>query len=160
MALILGAAVWAGGVPSPTLRRRALHGAYLMKTGRADHAIGCGGLGRNPPTEAAVIAALLRAEGVDAVSQESASTTTYENLRLALPLLAGLGAGRVIVVTDWYHAPRARVLAWGLGLRASASCPPLAGTTWRGQIKPALRELPALPVALIRALWLRLSAKP
>lgn len=160
VALVLGAAVWPGGVPSPTLRRRALHGAHLVASGRAGHVIGCGGLGRHPPTEARVIADLCRAAGVAAVSEEAASTTTYENLRFALPLVARLGATRVIVVTDWYHAPRAWVLAWGMGLRARASCPPLAGTTFRGQLKPALREVAALPFALMRAALMRLSGKP
>jgi uncharacterized SAM-binding protein YcdF (DUF218 family) len=160
VALVLGAAVWPGGNPSPTLRRRALHGAGLVRAGRAIHIIGCGGVGRHPPAEARVIADLCRNMGVAAVSEEAASTTTLENLRFAKPILARLGATRVIVVTDWYHAPRARLLAWGLGLRAVASCPPLAGTTWRGQLRPALREIAALPVALIRATVLRISAKP
>lgn len=159
VALVLGAAVWPGGVPSPTLRRRALHGAHLVASGRADHVIGCGGLGRHPPTEAAVIAHLCHAAGITAVSQEATSTTTLENIRFAMPILARLGADRVLLVTDWYHAPRAWVLAWGLGLRAGVSCPPLTGTTWRGQLKPALRELPALPLALGRAMLTRFSVK-
>lgn len=107
-----------------------------------------------------MIASLCRDAGVTAVSEEAASTTTLENLSLAKPILARLGTTRVIIVTDWYHAPRAWVLARGLGLQASISCPSLSQTTWSGQLKPALREIAALPVALIRALLLWISAKP
>ena len=160
VALVLGAAVWPGGEPSPTLRRRALHGAHLVKIGRAGHVIGCGGLGRHPPTEAEVIAILCRAAGVTAVSEEAASTTTFENLSFAKPILTRLGTTRVIVVTDWYHAPRAWLLARALGLQASVSCPSLVGATWRGQAKFALREVPALAVAMVQILRSRLSGKP
>lgn len=124
--LVLGAAVWPGGQPSPTLRRRALHGASLVLSGQARALIGCGGLGRHPPTEAEVILQLCAGAGVpaSALHAEAASTSTEENLRLALPILARLGADRVILVTDRYHAPRALLIARSLGLQAQASCPP------------------------------------
>jgi uncharacterized SAM-binding protein YcdF (DUF218 family) len=131
----------------------------LVQTGRADHLIGCGGVGRHPPAEAVVIVALARTAGVTAVSEEAASTSTRENLRLAQPLLHGLGAGSVIIVTDWYHAPRAWIIAWGIGIRANLSCPTLAGTSWQGQAKSALREVPALMVAVVRAGIDRLSVR-
>lgn len=149
--LVLGAAVWADG-PSPTLRRRALHGARLFQRGDVQHLIGCGGLGRFGPTEAAVIAQVLQAQGVpsDCISPEDQSTNTLENIRNCLPLLDRLGTKDVMIVTDWYHAPRARLLARRLRLTVASSSPPLTGASLRQQIKSALREIPAYLVAWVR----------
>lgn len=150
-AIVLGAAVWPDGQPSPTLRRRALHAARLWHAGKVGAIIACGGPGRYPPSEAEVIRALCLDQGVDpaAIGLEDRSTTTEENLRLALPLLK---TRQVIVVTDYYHAPRARLVARRLGLDAASSSPPLRSSKPRAQIKAALREIPA-------CLWYLLSGK-
>jgi uncharacterized SAM-binding protein YcdF (DUF218 family) len=147
VALILGAAVWAGG-PSPTLRRRVMTAAALWHAGEVSHVICCGGLGRHPPTEAEVMRDILRAEGVAeaAILLEDRSTTTAENVALALPLLAALGERRVIMVTDWYHAPRARMTARRMGLVADSRSPSLRGTRPVAQVRLALREVGALAV--------------
>lgn len=149
--LVLGAAVWADG-PSPTLRRRSLHGARLFHQNAAQYLIGCGGLGRCSPTEAAAIHALLMAQGVpqDRIRLEDQSTNTYENIRFSLPVLGLLGTKDVLIVTDWYHAPRARLIARRLGLSATSSSPPLTGANLRQQIKSALREIPAYVLAWVR----------
>ena len=149
--LILGAAVWENG-PSPTLRRRTLHAALLFDQGKVTHLIACGGLGRHPPTEAAVIADLLQSVGVPAsqILREDQSHSTLENIRNALPWLAGLNCTDVILITDAYHAPRARLIARRLGLIAVSSSPPLAGTSVKQFVKSALREIPAYLVAWVR----------
>jgi uncharacterized SAM-binding protein YcdF (DUF218 family) len=89
---------------------------------------------------------ILIAEGVPeaAILIEDRSTTTEENLRLALPILQARGESRVIVVTDWYHAPRARMTARRLGLAAESQSPPLRGARALSQVRFALREIPAL----------------
>ena len=149
--LILGAAVWADG-PSPTLRRRCLHGADLYHQGKVQHLIGCGGLGRFPPTEAAVIGSVLQTQGVptDRISFEDRSSNTLENIQLALPILNQLGTTDLMIITDWYHAPRARLIARRLGLTATSSSPPLTGARLTQQIKSALREIPAYLLAWVR----------
>ena len=149
--LILGAAVWENG-PSPTLRRRVLHAALLFDQRKVSHLIACGGLGRHPPTEAAVIADLLQSVGVPAsqILREDQSHSTFENISNALPLLAGLNCTDVILITDAYHAPRARLIARRLGLIAISSSPPLAGASVRQFVKSALREIPAYLVAWVR----------
>lgn len=156
-ALLLGAAVRPDGTPSPTLRRRTLHAARLWREGRVTHVVCCGGTGRFPPSEAEVMRALLLAEGLplDAILLEDRSTSTHENLLLALPILATLGAQEVVVVTDLTHAPRARLIARGLGLRATAASPPLRGAHPRTLLRQALRELPATLLALWRLARLR-----
>lgn len=147
VALVLGAAVWAGGRPSPTLARRARHAAGLYLAGEVDVIIGCGGLGDNPPTEARAITALCRAAGVPetALAEEGLSTRTRENLTNAQPILERLKPRCVIIVTDPYHAPRARLIARQLGLRTHSNCP-----SWRS-VGPRqwLRHLPREGLALL-----------
>jgi uncharacterized SAM-binding protein YcdF (DUF218 family) len=142
--LILGAAVWDSG-PSPTLRRRTALAASLYHAGVATHLIPCGGLGRFPPSEARAMADLLQAAGVpaDRITTEDRSTTTEENIRFALPLLQRLGAAEILIVTDWYHAPRARLVARRLGLRPMSCSPGLQGARIGTQVRQALREIPA-----------------
>ncbi|SEM70069.1 DUF218 domain-containing protein [Loktanella fryxellensis] len=151
--LILGAAVWPDG-PSPTLRRRALHGAALWHAGVAPVVIGCGGLGRHPPTEAAMIASLLLDAGVHATAilQEGRSTTTIENIRFALPLLRSIGATRVVIVTDATHGPRAARVARHYRLRARVSATALRGSHPPTVMRQAVRELFAYPLYAAR-LW-------
>lgn len=151
-ALILGAAVWPDGLPSPTLRRRTLHAVALWRRGEVAHLIGCGGLGRHRPSEAEAIRRLLLEEGVppEAVHVEDRSTSTHENILFARPILERLGSPRVVIVTDLTHAPRARLIAWALGLRATSSSPSLRGANWRFTARQALRELPATVVAIWR----------
>ncbi len=154
--VILGAAVWADG-PSPTLRRRALHGAALWQAGVAPWVVACGGLGLHPPTEAAAITDLLLAQGVprDAILQEDRSTTTLENIRFALPLLRDRGVSRIIIVTDATHGPRALLVARHFRLRARYSAPSLRGSRKRSVLRQALRELGAYPLYAIRLLGIR-----
>jgi vancomycin permeability regulator SanA len=140
--LILGAAVWPDG-PSPALQRRVLHAAGLYHAGRISHLIPCGGLGLYPPTEAQAMADLLRSTGIPAghITLEDRSSTTFENLRYALPLLTGPD---VVIVTDRYHAPRAAMVARHFGLNATLSCPSLKGSHLGQQVRSGLREIPAL----------------
>ena len=138
-ALILGAAVWRDG-PSPTLRRRTLAGAALFHAGRVDLVIPCGGLGAHPPTEARAMADLLEDAGVPAarIRLEERSTNTSENIRFALPLLPG---PEVTIVSDWYHLPRARLVARRAGLTPRLHPAPLRGTRALPQTTAALREV-------------------
>jgi uncharacterized SAM-binding protein YcdF (DUF218 family) len=147
--VILGAAVWPDGA-SPTLRRRTRHGAALFHAGRGEVVIPCGGLGRFPPTEAEVMADILRAEGVpDAVIRpEAASTNTAQNIRNALVLLDS--ETRVILVSDAYHLPRARLIARRAGLDVTTSAPPLKGARPWPQIKGWLREIPGIIAVYFR----------
>lgn len=151
-ALVLGAAVWAGGVASPTLRRRAELGARVVLEGRAGVLVACGGLGKHGPSEAEVIGWIAREAGVAeaAIRLEDRSTTTAENIRFALPILRDLGITRVILVTDRYHAPRALLIARRLGLEARAETSGSAGTRPRRILYAWCREAVALARFLVR----------
>lgn len=151
-ALVLGAAVWPGGEPSPTLRRRALEGARLYHAGKADLLIACGGTGHNPPSEAEVIRRVCLEAGLpaNAILLEDRSTRTRENIAFALPLLKRAGATQVVIVTDRYHAPRARLIGRKHGLTCSTSSPPPSGTPWHRRLRSRLREVPAFLWELLR----------
>ncbi len=151
VAVVLGAAVWPGGTPSPTLVRRTQHAIALYKAGRVGAILGCGGTGRHEPTEAAAIARLCRDADVpdEAILSEPHSTTTRENLLNSLPILRDLGASAVIV-TDAYHAPRARLIAWQIGLKAETDCPPLRAVGPRQWLRHLPREALALMATLLR----------
>ena len=146
VALVLGAAVWPGGIPSPTLKRRALKGADLVLTGKVAALIACGGLGRHAPSEAQVIRQICLDAGVPAacIHLEDLSTTTEQNIRLALPILRSLKTERVFVVTDGYHSLRAVLIARRLGLIATASPTTQHGTTPRRIAYAYAREAFAL----------------
>ena len=153
--VILGAAVWTGGRSSPTLARRVAAAVQAWQAGRAAVIVPCGGVGRNPPAEALVMRDLLIAAGVpaDAIHPEAASTSTEANIAHAAAILRGLSLVRVILVSDRWHLPRARLIArrHGLIVAGGAAPPLLRGARWKPLLKGALREIPAYLVALLTA---------
>ncbi|WP_101067343.1 YdcF family protein [Roseovarius salinarum] len=153
-ALVLGAAVRPDGTPSEALRRRALHATALYHEGRVGMILASGGPADAPRSEAAAIAEICRSEGVPATALvlEDLAATTAGNFERARPLLAARGVASVLVVTDPYHAPRARLAARGLGLRVRISCPRLSARAWARAVPAALREIPALALQLWRGL--------
>jgi uncharacterized SAM-binding protein YcdF (DUF218 family) len=152
--VVLGAAVWPGGQPSPTLQRRVMHAVDLMQQGYAAYLLVTGGMGQYPPTEAEVMQRLAVAQGLSSqcVLREERATSTFESALLCCDILQQHGWSRVLVVTDRYHLPRALLAFRSCGIRAVGSA--TAG-------KPArrlrqrwhyyLREWLALPWYLGRA---------
>ncbi|MBN2741925.1 MAG: YdcF family protein [Rhodobacteraceae bacterium] len=145
-AFILGAAVWPDEQPSPALKRRVLHGAALYHAGEASRLICCGGVGKHAPSEAEVMARLLRAQGVPeaALVLEDRSTSTRENIAFGLEVSDARGP--ILLITDGYHAPRACATARALGVQARASCP---------QHKPRPRTYLREGAAWLKFLWWR-----
>jgi len=78
---------------------------------------------------------------------EDRSTTTAENIAFALPHLDG---PEVLIITDWYHGPRAHLIARRFGLRARTSSPTLTGARFSAQAKAVMREIPAYLAYLMR----------
>lgn len=156
VAIVLGAAVWPGGVPSPTLRRRTEAGVALLAAGRADRLILTGGLGRHPPAEAEAAHALALGLGADPARLvvEARSTSTLANLAEAAHLLPPETAATVVVSNRW-HLPRALMIARLLGL------PRPRGQAARGDLPPhrlaraVAREIAATAPSLIRAVRAR-----
>lgn len=150
--VVLGAAVWENGIPSPTLKRRAVFGAAVQRE-LGSIIIGSGGLGKFPPSEAEVMRDIFLANGVshEQILLESQSTTTFENIRNSEAIGAALGIQHYIIVTDFYHAPRARITGWFLGIECSTRTPPTTTGTSNGKLlKAVLREAVALPFYMIK----------
>jgi len=107
--VVLGAAVWPGGVPSPTLARRAETAIDLYRNGYAPVIVASGGVGRSPPAEAEIIRRIALENGVpaEAIRVEDRSRSTAENVLFSAELLRRLSARKIVVVTDSYHLLRA-----------------------------------------------------
>ncbi|KPQ06728.1 MAG: hypothetical protein HLUCCA12_08970 [Rhodobacteraceae bacterium HLUCCA12] len=99
-----------------------------------------------------MIADLCRAAGVPetALHRETRSTSTRQNLRNARPILQRLGAGTVVLVTDPYHAPRARLIARQEGIAACTDCPAWHAIGPRQWLRHLPREAVALSATLLR----------
>lgn len=150
-AIILGAAVWPGGVASPALRLRAEHGARLYLQGRVGTIVASGGLGLHPPSEASVMRDICLEMGVpdSAIILEGRSINTAQNLAFSQALLPA-PAAPVLIVTDLYHLPRARLVARRLGIQATGSWPMLKGRNPLTLLKNTIREIPAYLWYLLR----------
>jgi uncharacterized SAM-binding protein YcdF (DUF218 family) len=162
--LIFGAAVRPGGMPSTTLRRR-VEAAIACARGHPEaRFIPTGAVGRHGPSEASVMARLLRESGVqnDRILLEETGTDTLSSVRAIARLLRESGPrGRVLVATSPYHQPRCLVLLCLFGI-AARPCPfppgPSSASFWMRWYW-RLREVPALPYDSVLAAWSRLRGR-
>lgn len=125
-AVILGAKVKPGGIPSQSLKNRLDAAVDYLQKYPAVKAIVTGGQGADEDrTEASVMANYLIKHGIaeDRVLLEDQSTTTYENLLFAKKLLPENTASITIISND-FHLKRATVLARKLGLKADVVAAP------------------------------------
>lgn len=137
-AIVLGASV-ADGEPTPVFEQRILHAVDLYRDGTVPALILTGGVGAGDVlAESEVARAYCIARGVPAhaLSIETESRTTHQNLIQARRLAAGLGARRVLVVSDPLHERRAVTMGRDLGLDAHPSPTPTSryvGVVARGR---------------------------
>ena len=131
-AVVLGTQVLPGGRPSRTLDARVRHAARLHAAGRVDRIVVTGGVGKHPPSEAEVMARILREEGVpgEAVRLENEAESTWDSARLVAALAAGEGVEEVLVVTDPLHCVRTAAAFRRAGLIARAE-PVYSSPMWR-----------------------------
>lgn len=106
--------------------------ARLYAEGEADLLIPTGGLGEYPPSEAEVMARILREEGVPigVVLLEDRARNTWDSARFVAAMARGLGAEEVLVVTDPLHCVRTVAAFEAAGLRARAE-PVYSSPMWR-----------------------------
>ena len=154
--VVLGTQVLPGGRPSRTLRARTRHAARLYAGGKVTLIIPTGGVGKHPPSEAEVMARILREAGVpetDILLEEEARSTR-ESARLVAEITKQRGIRSVLLVTDPLHCVRAVATFRVEGILASAS-PVYSSPMWRsrglrrGQF---LREIGAI-------LWYRMRRR-
>ena len=82
--VVMGAAVWPSGVPSPALKRRLDHGVFLWQKRYSENLLLTGGTGRFPPAEALVMRRLALAAGVPVITSYSIH---YTKLYDAIPVV-------------------------------------------------------------------------
>ena len=132
VAVVLGTQVLSGGRPSRTLEARVRHAAWLYRAGEAGLLIPTGGLGDHPPSEAEVMARILREEGVpeEAVLLEDRAFNTWDSARLVAGMAKKLGVRGVVIVTDPLHCVRTVAAFRKVGLSAWAE-PVYSSPMWR-----------------------------
>ena len=153
--VVMGARVLPGGRPSGALRRRVA--AALAAADERTRFLVTGAVGDHPPSEARVMADLLRAAGVPEarIVLEETGTDTLSSLRACARVLRAAGAREVLVASDDYHLPRCRAVLRALGVRAGGV--PARGTRaasgTRAWLWALVREAAGLPwdVALAAA---------
>ena len=151
--IVLGAAVWQGGRPSPAILRRVLHAVNLLNAGRAPFIIFTGGLGKHPPSEAIVMQAVAEKEGVEEEKMvlEEKATSTYESALNCIKIMRDRNWSTAIIVSDSYHVFRSVFLFRLLGVKAVGSSAPggrESNPTWKW-LYYHLREIAAIPWYLI-----------
>lgn len=159
--VVLGAAVWPGGRPSPSLRRRLATGARLWRDGQAPLLIVSGGLGRHGPSEAAVMRDLARKLGVPdgRIVTEDQSRSTFANARNVAGLMRARGLRRALLVTDGYHLPRARATFRAFGVEVRGVAVPRPRGRRREWLYQAAREVPASAWYALRLLAVVLASR-
>jgi vancomycin permeability regulator SanA len=122
--VILGAAVWRGGEPSPALRRRVDAAVAAARDVPDARFLPTGGVGRHPPSEASVMQRLLLDAGVaaDRIALEEQGTDTLSSVVACARILADAGdVASVTVCTDDYHVVRVRAVFRALGVHTVAA---------------------------------------
>lgn len=122
--VVMGAAQW-NGRPSPVLQARLDHAADLWREGVAPVVVVTGGKQEGDTvTQGLSGYRYLRDQGLpdEAVKVEVGGTDSYEELAASALILRQGGLGDdVVIVTDPYHAFRARAIAEEVGLTAHVS---------------------------------------
>jgi len=158
----MGAAVWSGGYASIAMRRR-VEVALANARGVCNALfLPTGGVGNYTPSEARVMAGLLRQAGIaeGRIVLDEASQDTLSSVRNCTRILRTLPAVRDIVIcSDAYHLPRCRWLfyLYGIATRPGQVTGgdfrkrPLCGAYY------CLREIAALPVDTLLLLMSRIG---
>ena len=146
-AVVLGAAQY-NGVPSPVLQGRLDHAAVLYLDDDVDIIVVTGG-GQEADitTEAKAAYDYLRLNvGIsdERLRLEVDGTSTFEQLAATARFLESEGITDVVLVTDPYHARRAKLVAEEVGLEATVSV-----TTAGAPIRRLVRETAAVAVGQI-----------
>ena len=109
--VVLGAAVWSGNIPSPTLSSRVDKALELLDQGFVDKIVFTGGSAPGELPESEVAYEYARAKGVDAsmlIIEDSTSSTADQMRWIKNNLMTGgISSGDIIIISDAYHLPRA-----------------------------------------------------
>jgi vancomycin permeability regulator SanA len=147
--VVLGAAVWLGGVPSNAMRRRVRGAIASAQASPHPLFLVTGAVGRNPPSEARVMQQLLIDSGIapENILLDEVSTDTLASVRNCSRIIHAIpNVHSVTVCSDLYHIPRTRWLFYLHGVRTKAGKVEdgRAQTKLRKWLYYYFREIPAI----------------
>jgi uncharacterized SAM-binding protein YcdF (DUF218 family) len=153
LAVVLGAKVNPDGHPSQQLHDRLARAQRVYEEGRARLVMVSGGRGVEGHEEADVMAAWLVARGVppERLVVDRDGWTTWHTARNARRALDARGLHTALVVTSYYHVPRARLALRRAGIARV--------WTARAAYRPALRDLYSVPREAIAWPWYALRGE-
>ncbi|APR75510.1 SanA protein [Minicystis rosea] len=120
-AVVFGARVWNDGTPSNALADRVDESIRLYQAGRVRRLVMSGGIDRrNGHSEPEVMRARAESAGVprEAILLDEEGVDTASTVRNVAGLLKKEGLASALVVTHYYHEPRAKMLFDRAGVRA------------------------------------------
>ena len=163
VAVVPGAAVKKGGVPGQALSGRIDRAVALFHAGKVRNILVSGGVGKHPPSEAEVMRDIAVGKGVpeDRIFLETRSCSTLENAKECAEIIGRNSWKNVVLVTDRYHAPRARILFRVFGVAVTTCFPETGPNEGRGDRALFLlsRECAALAWSVFKLTVLFLARK-
>jgi len=116
--LVLGSKVNLDGKPSKSLRGRLDRTIELYRGGYFPAVIASGGIGKEGYDEAVVMRDYLVSHGIpqERVVMDNTGTTTYASARNTLQIMRQQKLGSVMVVSQYFHIPRARMALERFGI--------------------------------------------
>jgi vancomycin permeability regulator SanA len=156
--VVMGAAVWPGGEPSPALRRRVEAALEAARGDPVARFLVTGAVGHHPPSEARAMQALLVEAGIEParIELEETGTDTLSSLVACARIVRAAGATSVTVCSDAFHVPRCRAVLRALGVASRAA--PVRGFRHVRRSRRLLvlaHEALATPWDVALALWFR-----
>ncbi len=149
---MFGAAVRADGRPSPTLARRIGYAATTAERDPDTDLFCSGGIGREGPSEASVMArALAPTIAPTRIHLDEVSADTLQSVVAAANFARDHGYRACLSCTDSYHQPRVLMLFALFGMPCTAIRFMRDGST-RYQTRMWAREVLALPYDLVAGL--------
>jgi uncharacterized SAM-binding protein YcdF (DUF218 family) len=152
-AIVFGARAYRNGTPSEALADRVDEAANLYKKGLVKKLFLSGGVDpRVRVSEAEVMRARAEADGVpaDAIELDEAGNDTRATVENAARSMRAQGDTSALVVTHWFHEPRAKVLFDAAGVR-TFTVPARMRRRLLAEPYFVAREIAAHYVALARA---------
>ncbi len=142
VAIVLGNTVRPDGVPSPRLAARLDRCLELWRDGTVRAVIVSGGTGKEGVPEATAMARYLIERGIPSqqVILDNEGVDTDATAKNAADLMRAQGYQSAIVVSQWFHIPRAKLAMSKHGIKAGGAHP-----DWfeMRDTYSAIRELPA-----------------
>jgi vancomycin permeability regulator SanA len=123
--IVLGAAVWSGNQPSPTLAGRVDRALELIDDGYIDKILLTGSNAPGEYSEASVALDYAIVRGIDStkVILEESTTSTTEQVKFIKNNMSNEGFKSIIVVSDLYHLPRVLEISefYNLNIKVASS---------------------------------------